>query len=223
VGGLVGFLNAPLVRKWVVGLTGLGLVLYSILHLVGNLLIFGNAAKFNDYAHALHQSELLIVAEVFLYAAFAFHILLALAFTVDGRAARGTGYKVMRSKRPDRGNFDLLSHRLMIVTGILVLGFLIVHVWQFRAQNEALQTGPGGLHGAVVRTLSVPLWGVIYLVGSLLVGWHLYRGFQSAWRSLGIHHARYTPWLNRLGILVSVVVGLGFAAVAAWGLAQKGG
>ena len=72
--GLLGFLNNPLVRKWVVGLTGLGLALYTELHLAGNLMIFGDKTTFNDYARALHASPILLIGEVFLYAAFAFHM-----------------------------------------------------------------------------------------------------------------------------------------------------
>jgi succinate dehydrogenase / fumarate reductase cytochrome b subunit len=219
VTGLLALLDNPLVRKWVVGLTGLGLVLYTVLHLAGNLAIFGDPVKYNGYAAMLHGSPLLIVAEVFLYAAFAFHVLLAVAFTVNGRKARGHGYKVMRSKRPGSGNFDLLSHRLMIVTGLIVLGFLIVHVWQLRlTHQEGID-----LHAKVVGILRNPAWGILYFIGSILTGWHIYRGFQSAFRSMGFHHPRYTPWMSRLGILLAVVLGLGFAAMPIWALATKGG
>lgn len=217
--GLLAFLNTPLVRKWVVGLTGLGLVLYTVLHLVGNLMIFGDKATYNGYAKALHASPVLLIGEVFLYTAFAAHVILAVAFTLEGLAARGHGYRKVQSKRVGRGGLDLLSHRMMVVSGLILLSFLLVHVWQLRIRHNEITD----LYAEVLGILRHPVWSVLYLVGSLLTGWHLYRGFQSAFRSLGFFHPRYTPWINRLGVALSVVLGLGFAAMPLWALATKGG
>lgn len=221
--GLVRTLNSTLVRKWIVGFAGLGLVIYTIVHLAGNMAIYGDPETYNAYAEALHASPLLIVAEIFLYGAFAAHIVLAVLFIARAKASRGRSYRMLRSKRGDGGKpLDLLSHRLMLVTGGIALIFLVVHVWQFRVRDEEIRAGAGGLYAGVLEILSNPGWAALYIVGSLMVGWHIYRGFQSAFRSLGVHHPRYIPLIDRTGKILAVVIGLGFAAIPVWALVKGG-
>ena len=50
-----------------------------------------------------------------------------------------------------------------------------------------------GLREAILVTLDKPHWGLLYIVGSLAVGWHLFHGVQAAFRSVGAVHPRYTP------------------------------
>jgi len=69
----------------------------------------------------------------------------------------------------------------------------------------------------VVNTLGGSSWRVaLYTLGSLLVGWHLSHGFQSAFRSLGFSHGQGQSLLARLGTALAFVLGVGFACIPLW-------
>ena len=67
----------------------------------------------------------------------------------------------------------------MGVSGLVVLIFVIVHA-DMRMAWYLL-----GLYDHPTRSLSVGWKAGLYMVGSAFVGWHLWHGFQSSFRSLG--------------------------------------
>ena len=66
---------------------------------------------------------------------------------------------------------------------------------------------------ALVTHLSNPFMAIFYVVGSLLVSWHLFHGIQSASRSLGVNHNKYSPLIQKAGLLISIVLALSFASI----------
>ena len=210
-------------RKLIAALTGIGLVLFLVVHLAGNLQIFSPTSALNEYAKALHDGPLIVVGDVGLLVMFPLHILAVLSLARDNRAARGPqGYKVSGSKQT-RGALAVLASKMTVIGGLLLMGFVAAHVWHFRLRHEEIEAAGGDLKADIVQQLSNPIWGVLYIVGSLLVGWHLFHGFQAAFRSLGVWHPRYTPLLTRLGAGLSLVLAVGFAAIPAWILFFNGG
>jgi succinate dehydrogenase / fumarate reductase cytochrome b subunit len=95
----------------------------------------------------------------------------------------------------------------MIVSGAVVLVFLIVHLLDFRLAER----DPAGLAAMVVRRLSTPLGATIYLVGVGVLGVHLWHAFQSALQTLGLRAGAYAPLIRGVGMVVAVALAIVFA------------
>lgn len=186
-------------------LTGLALIGFLIAHLAGNLTYFADAegAAFDAYADTLGSNPLLPIAEVGLTLLFLAHIAMGVRVTLENKKARTQGYMVNRSlggRTP--------GSRTMILTGILVLAFLILHLIHFR-----LQKADGVSMAALVKyELSQPFGASAYLVGILALGLHLTHAFKSALQTLGLSHPKYTPFIQRVSMGLGIVLALGFLA-----------
>jgi succinate dehydrogenase / fumarate reductase cytochrome b subunit len=212
----VNLFSTTIVQKVVVGLTGLLLCGFLIVHLLGNLLIYSPAndyAVYNEYAHAIHANPLLPVAEITLLVLFLAHVVLTIALVLKNRRARPQGYAVKRSKR---GKSAITAHNVMHLTGFVVLAFVLLHLLDFRfALRYPEQAGQSPAHRAVM-ILHDPLSASLYTVGSLLLGYHLYHGVNSAFQTLGASNSRVTPYLRRLGAAFALIVAIGFASFPVW-------
>lgn len=94
-------LSSSVGQKFVMGLTGLLLCTFLIVHLGGNLLMYsGDGSSYTEYAKKLHEQPLLWVAEVGLFSLFGLHIFLAFTTIRRNRAARNQSYAVKKSKKP---------------------------------------------------------------------------------------------------------------------------
>jgi len=215
VNALKRIFDSTIGQKALVGLTGLGLVGFLITHLVGNLTMYaGNDGEsFNAYSQALHDlGPLLYAAEIGLLTIFIAHIVLVARLVLKQRESGGGGrYAVANTKR-DGGKLGLKSSRMMAVSGTIVLVFIVVHIWDFRLQLEP----DTNLFEMVKTALQEPWRMGLYVVGSFLVGWHVFHGFQSAFRSLGVNHSSWTPALEKAGAWLAVIFGLGFASFPLW-------
>jgi succinate dehydrogenase / fumarate reductase cytochrome b subunit len=192
-------------KKALMSCTGLLLIGFLVVHLLGNLQLFADDSgeHFNAYADKLKSfGALLYVAEFGLLALFAAHVFLGLRVTFENRAARAQRYALDR----DRGARSFAS-ATMIVTGLVVLVFVIVHLLDFRLREVA----PDGLAAMVVRRLSEPAGALIYIVGVAALGIHLSHAFRSALQTLGLNGTSFDGPISRLGKAVAIVLGVGFA------------
>ena len=180
-------------RKFFVGVTGLGLVGFLVGHLTGNMHMLQGAERMNEYADFLHHIPMFGLIELGLMACFVGHIGLALSLAPANRAARGGArYAPSRAQRVD-GGMRRMSSSMMALSGLIILAFL-VHISDFRIPRHAIEHGPeGGIEHVVVDKAQVTWRAVLYAVGSVLVAWHLFHGIQSAARSAGLNHPKYTP------------------------------
>src|SRR5262245_10474866 len=134
-------------KKQLMALTGLGLYLFLIVHLAGNLLVFAGPESFNGYARRLEENPLLIPAEVALLALFVAHVLLALAVTIENRLARPDRYVMKR-----REGGKTLGSSTMVLTGCLIFVFLVLHLIHFKFASREGTT----LYHLVVNTFHQP-------------------------------------------------------------------
>lgn len=219
---LLNALSTSVGRKVVMAITGLLLCGFLVVHLAGNLLLYAsdNGNSYNEYAHALHKNEgLLMIAETGLFALFIAHIVIALQVSAENRAARKVGYAMQRSKQD--GRYVMEGYRpdsWMLATGMIVLAFLMLHLIDFKlelrsasfyeANGQKLE--PFDKAKALLSTSNL-LTIVGYAVGSLALLAHLAHGFQSAFQTLGINHPKYTPLIKLFGLLFAFAIGVGFA------------
>ncbi len=217
--GMGRFFLSSLGKKFVMAVTGLLLIGFLVVHLLENLTLFAgqDGAAFVAYVEGLHKlGPLLYVLELGLFLLFWIHIWMAIRLTVENRKARPVAYQVKNTFGE-----STLSSRTMIYSGLVVLAFLIVHLLHFRFRKGYAMPHAEALHARVVAGLTDPLFAAIYVVGALAVGFHLTHGFRSLFQSLGINHEPCNPWFRRIGIVLAIVLALGFAsfpivAMTAW-------
>lgn len=203
-------------KKVVMSLTGLFLCSFLLVHLSINLLSLlpDNGLLFNEAAHFMSSNILIRTIEILLFAGFIIHIAQSYIITRENQKARPIKYAVNAAHE----NSAWYS-RSMGILGSLVLFFLIIHLRHFWIESRFLTELPPDMNGTpdmyslMKEVFANPLYDIIYLIGVFALGYHLMHGFQSAWRSLGIMHRKYTPVLEAIGLAFSFVVTLGFAII----------
>jgi succinate dehydrogenase / fumarate reductase cytochrome b subunit len=216
--------NSSIGQKFLMALSGLGLVGFVITHLAGNLALYlPDGAPFNAYAAQLESfGKLLYVAEIGLIFIFVLHIVTAIRTKAANRAARPEAYRSLKSKGGE-SRFGFAANN-MIITGLVLLVFVILHVWQFKygpGIAEGYTTTINGvehrdLHRLVVETFQNPIFVGLYVAVMLLLGAHLRHGFWSAFQSLGALNPRISPSINALGIALAVLLSAGFLGIPLW-------
>jgi succinate dehydrogenase / fumarate reductase cytochrome b subunit len=215
-------LSGTIGKKIVMAITGLALCGFLVVHLGGNLLLYVGEESYNKYAHTLHAQEILLpIAEIGLLTLFVGHIWLAFKTKFENDAARPVTY-VMRQSKLDEGPLAAPASSIMFATGIIVLLFLLLHLSDFkfalrhRSEVEGLEP-----YAKAVFVLHDPITFVVYIVGSLVLGYHLLHGFQSAFQTLGINHPKYTPFIKFISLVFAIIVAVGFGGFPFWAWAFK--
>jgi succinate dehydrogenase / fumarate reductase cytochrome b subunit len=208
-------LDSSVGTKLLIGVTGLFLVLYLAVHIAGNTMVVFGPAVFNEYAHTLAGNPLIPVIEIVLLGAFLIHIYKTVRMFLKNQDARPAAYARKRpAGRPSR---KTLASSTMIVSGLWLLVFLVIHVKTFRfdAHPETAE-GIVDLYRVEMDALASPLAVAFYAISMLIVGSHLWHGVSSGFQSLGVDHPRWTPRLLVAGKLFALVIGGGFIAIVLW-------
>ncbi len=202
--------------KLLIALTGLALVLYLIVHLAGNLIFFLGPASFNGYAHTLVSNPLILPVEIGLAAIFIVHIYEAVVMWLGNRSARPDRYY----KKAWRGAPSRKSpaSSTMIYTGLLTLLFVVLHVKTFRygVYYQVANSEERDLYRLVREVFQNPVVVAFYELCLVLVGFHLWHGFASAFESLGVDQRRYTPRILLASKILAIVLGAGFLFIPLW-------
>ena len=153
--------------KLLIGLTGLALFAYMVLHLAGNALILAGPDIFNEYSHTLISNPLILPIELGLLAVFLVHIYKAIVMWRANRAARPVGY--LKKEPAGHTSRKSLASSTMIASGLFLLLFVIVHVKQFKfgpGIRWSVATRSGISTGLKLRYFEQPLWVLFYVAGS---------------------------------------------------------
>jgi len=203
--------------KLLIGLTGLALFAYLVLHLAGNALIFAGPDLFNEYSHTLISNPLILPIEIGLVAIFLLHVYKAVVNYAGNRAARPVRYE--KTRYAGHTSRKSVASSTMFWTGLVVLLFVIVHVKQFRFGTWYETSGAAPVRDLARTEFEIfaqPLWVAFYVVGTLLVGLHLSHGIASGFQSIGVDHPVYTRRLTTLGIVLAILIGGGLAFIPVW-------
>jgi succinate dehydrogenase / fumarate reductase cytochrome b subunit len=226
-------LTSQVGRKILTGITGVLLVGFVIMHLLGNLqLLISDPEPFNKYAKTLHDfGVLLYVVEIGLGAVILLHAWIGISIFLRKRKARDKGYAVYKSKgAPSRQSF---ASRTMIITGSILLVFLVIHIVQFRfgpAMGSGYVYDLNGepvrdLHRLVMETFtgSAAIAWVIFYVGVMaLLGFHLRHGIWSALQSLGAMKPRFSNAMYAAALVLGILLAVGFLILPIWIFVQQG-
>jgi succinate dehydrogenase / fumarate reductase cytochrome b subunit len=210
-------LSSSVGTKLLIGLTGIALFLYLILHLIGNALFFAGPELFNEYSHVLISNPLIVPIEIGLAAIFVLHVYKTVVNWFANRAARPVGYA--KKEMAGHTSRKSLASSTMIVTGLVGLVFVLIHVKQFKYGTWYQVTDAPevrDLYRLELEVFSSPLWVAFYAICTGLVGLHLRHGIASAFQSLGLDHPLYTRRLTTWGIIGALVIGGGLALIPIW-------
>jgi succinate dehydrogenase / fumarate reductase cytochrome b subunit len=204
------FTRTSIARKITMALSGLFLIVFLLMHLSINLLTLVSADAFNAASHFMGTNPVIQAAQYILAAGFLLHIGMGIYLNRQNQAARTQKYAFSKPE----ANSSWMS-RNMVLTGITILLFLVVHM-----RNYFYEMKFGDLGGyssdyeLVVSLFDIWYYTVLYVVSFVLLALHLFHGFQSAFQSMGWNHPRYTPWIKKTGYAYALLVPAGFALIA---------
>ena len=129
---LTNFLFSSIGRKIIMSLTGIFLILFLTVHLIGNLqLLAGDGGeKFNIYADFMGHNTLVQIISKGNFFFILLHAVIGIVLWFQNKAARGSRYAVQT-----KANTSFAS-RNMAWLGIVILGFISVHLYQFYLQMK---------------------------------------------------------------------------------------
>ncbi|MGL5787872.1 MAG: succinate dehydrogenase cytochrome b subunit [Bacteroidales bacterium] len=212
--------NSSIGRKLIMSLSGLFLISFLIVHLSANLALLagtGGATSveeipYNVVCHFMDTNPLIMVMVPVLALGFIVHIVYAFILTAQNRKARGNDRYASSSKT----NISWASKN-MFVLGIIVLGFLGLHLVHFWAKMQ-LQHFIGGTPDANAYQLAVnlftnPAYVVIYIIWIWALWFHLTHGFWSAFQSMGLNNHNWMPRWKALGSVLATLIAVGFTII----------
>jgi succinate dehydrogenase / fumarate reductase cytochrome b subunit len=190
----VEFWSTAVGKKWVMAVTGLGLMGFVFAHMVGNLKMFLGRTEFDEYAESLRKLLYPIAPEGFvlwlmrigLIVMFGLHILSAYQLTRMNQRARPTKYQSPRDYIAAS-----FAARTMRWTGVIVLLYLLFHLADLTWGWISPDFVKGAAYDNLVASLEVPWIAAIYIVGNIALGIHLFHGGWSMFQSLGLNSPRY--------------------------------
>jgi succinate dehydrogenase / fumarate reductase cytochrome b subunit len=202
-------------KKYVMAVTGLVMVGYVIIHMIGNLTIFAGPAAINGYAEKLHQIvPLLWSFRLVLLAAFILHIITGVTLYLENRNAKPVAYSYIKTVKTS------FPSKVMIWTGLLLGAFVIYHLLQFtfRLTNPDISHmvdafGRPDVFSMVALSFRSASISLAYIFAMFILLLHLYHGIQSFFQSLGLNSAKTLPVIEKAGRVLACLLLIGFASI----------
>lgn len=197
--------------KLLVGVTGLGLSLFVLAHMLGNLQIYLGPDAINSYAEKLqHTPEILWTGRLGLLFFFLAHIVTSIRLKMLSRAARPTPYVVQHREEAS------LASVTMVYTGLMILFFLLYHLAHFTmgwVQTGAFEQFDSqhrhDVYAMMVKSFQNPIVAGLYILAMVFLWLHMSHGVSSAFQSLGVTRPRWEAAIHRLGRVVTWIVVVG--------------
>jgi succinate dehydrogenase / fumarate reductase cytochrome b subunit len=205
--------KSSLGKKLVMGITGLFLISFLMVHCFLNSLIFINdgGETFNLGAEFMAKNWVIRAMEIVLFGGLLWHIIQAAILTRENIKARPVAYAASNPS----ANSKWYS-RSMGLLGTILLIFLIIHLrhfWVVSRFTDEITSGRETLFNEMKEVFS-QLWVVIlYCLAMVSLGYHLLHGFKSAFQTLGWNHVKYNAIIEKTGVIISIVLPVLFAAM----------
>lgn len=214
---LLSFYRSQVGRKWVMALSGVAIVGFVFFHMLGNLHLYEPAgpdgvAKIDEYAEGLRaigepiipRSGLLWVARLGLLAAFLVHIHAGYSLWWKSRKSRPVAYEADRTWVT-----ATFASRNMVITGTIVLLFVIYHLAHLTWGTVHSDFIPGEVRHNVVTGLANPIVAGWYIIANLALGLHVLHGIWSMFQSLGSTSPRLAALRTGLATGITGLIVLG--------------
>jgi succinate dehydrogenase / fumarate reductase cytochrome b subunit len=201
-------------------LTGLFLILFLVVHLIGNLQLLKDdgGEAFNVYAQFMTSNPLIKIVSYVNYTFILVHVIWAILLSRKNRQARGdVRYAVNK-------NSSEWTSRNMGILGTFILLFLVIHLKGFWYEMHWGGIATANYEGKEVKDLYTvvevaygQLWYVgVYVVSMLILAFHLWHGFASAFQTLGLNHLKYNPVIKIVGRTFAIIVPALYALIPIW-------
>src|SRR5437016_2668207 len=210
------FCHSSVGRKMIVAVTGVILILFVIGHLLGNLQIYLGPEWINAYSQHLRDlGPILWAIRTFLLVSVILHIYFTILLAIENRRARPEAYR-------DRNYVKATwASRHMAVSGLVVLAFIIFHLFHFTArkfnpQFPLLKLDPLNrydVYSMMVYGFQNIYVSAFYVVGLFLLALHLTHGSSSFFQSLGLNNERLTPKLAVAGRIFAWLLFIGYTSI----------
>lgn len=218
---IINLFTSSIGKKLVMSLTGIFLITFLVVHLLGNLQLLSDdgGQSFNLYAKFMTSNPLIKTVSYGLYLFILIHTIQGIIIYSQNRSAKESRYAVNTNKNAS------WASKNMGPLGIIILIFLIIHLAQFwfKMKMGTLEMAEyqghdpvNNLYAPVYEAFKNIFFVIFYLICMGLMALHLNHGFQSAFQTLGLNHKKYTPIIQGIGTIYSVLVPLGFAIIPVW-------
>ncbi|MBR5085582.1 MAG: succinate dehydrogenase cytochrome b subunit [Muribaculaceae bacterium] len=200
-------------RKVVMSVTGLFLILFLTFHALMNAVAIFSVEAYEAVCEFLGANWYALLGTAVLAAGFVIHIIYAFWLTLQNRSARGDDRYAVTA-RPK--NVEWASQN-MLVLGIIVACFLVLHLYQFWAKMQLPEImGDYAASGEEALELAFGCWWTlpVYLIGFLAVWFHITHGFWSAFQSIGVNNDKWIERWKCIGCWWATIVMLLFAVCA---------
>ncbi len=198
--------GSSITKKVVMSLSGLFLILFLLVHLVANMLIFGGEELYNEMTHFMNNNPLIQIMVPVLALGFIVHITWASVITLRNMKARPVGYK-----KQAPCNSSKWESRNMYVLGVLVLGGLAFHLSDFWFKIQFRDVAND--FELVKASFATPWITVLYCVWIVALWFHLRHGFWSAFQTVGLDNQKWICRWKFLANIYAAVVCLGFLSI----------
>ena len=210
---LINFYNSPIGRKIITGITGLGLSLFVLVHMAGNLTLLASSKAYNQLAHFIDSLGILLYAIEFVLLGLAvFHIVVGISIRLNTFKARPIGYSEIKSAGdPSKQS---ISSKTMAITGGILLVFLVLHLATFKFGTYYTTVINGvemrNLSRLVVEKFHSPIYAFGYAGVMVMLAVHLRHGIWSAWQSIGVLNSKVSPLVYAIALVLAILIAIGF-------------
>jgi succinate dehydrogenase / fumarate reductase cytochrome b subunit len=214
--------DSSLGKKFVMAVTGAGLLCFLIGHMIGNLQIFLPPEAINRYAHFLQSTpELLWAARIGLLLLILLHIVSATRLSLDNRASRPVAYAMDPALQSSS-----YASRTMLLSGGIIAAFILYHLLHYTVRLESINgspvpfhalkdpvTGHNDVYAMVIAGFRVWYVSLFYLIGVGLLCFHLSHGVGAMFQSLGLMNRAYRALIDKAAIVLSLVLFCGYLSI----------
>ncbi len=204
-------------RKTIVAVTGGLMILFIIAHMIGNWNLFLGPDAMNQYAHTLQNlGGLLWLARIGLIVIFVLHIYFTIQLNIENRLARPVPYKTKDYIKAS------LSSRTMVLSGLLILAFVVYHLLHFTLgmiQPETFKDkltdakGYQDVYQMVIYGFKNPIISVSYIIAMFFLALHMDHALQSMLQTLGLTTKNIFPRLIRISRGFAVFIFIGYSVI----------
>jgi succinate dehydrogenase / fumarate reductase, cytochrome b subunit len=209
-------------RKILMAVTGVMLVGFITVHLLGNLSVFAGADAINAYAKHLHDlGPLVWVFRLVMLGLFAVHITFGVQLYLENRAATPDNYAVQKTL------VTTFSAKTMVFTGLIILAFLLYHLLHFTVQItnpeisakniEMVALADGHLtlnvFAMVTQSFQNAFIALVYIVAMIALTLHIFHGISSWVQTLGWSTGSSQDKVTYIGKIVAIAYGLAYIAI----------
>jgi succinate dehydrogenase / fumarate reductase, cytochrome b subunit len=215
-------MNTSIIKKFVMSITGLMLILFLLFHMSMNLVAVFSTEGYNMICEFLGANWYALAASLGLAAGFVIHIIVAIILTLQNQKARGS-IRYAVNARPKEVEW---ASKNMFVLGVIVIGFLCLHLTQFWYKMQfaelmgleevsagGVMVSPADGAALIQYFFGQPLYVVLYIVWLGALWFHLTHGFWSAFQTIGWDGKIWFSRLRCISNIVATIIAIGFALV----------